>query len=272
MDPINSSHQRAKRFRRIGVALGLLAAIACLPVIRPLSAQDDRDEKGKIGPTLIEQYVQTKWRISEKSNAWREQKRIFQDRISLNERLMAETRERIEKVKKRIEDSKKKRDELQADRNALAKTASVFEERLEELEARTRKLLGRLPVPVKDEVKIYSQQIPKEGEKTTIKSRDRLAHMVAIWNQAAKFNGQISVVPEELKMQDGRSLQVEVLYLGLGQAYYASLDRKLAGTGTYSDEGWVWTPANEHAEAISNAIAIHGGSPAAFIRLPWTLR
>ena len=65
------------------------------------------------------------------------------------------------------------------------------------------------------------------------------------------------------------SAEVTVVYLGLGQAYYAAERGAVAGTGTAGPDGWVWFEAPAEADAIRRVIAIlQNTEPAAYVGLP----
>jgi hypothetical protein len=75
------------------------------------------------------------------------------------------------------------------------------------------------------------------------------------------------------KLADGTTAEVTALYVGIGQAYYVSGNKKAAGVGTASDEGWVWTPKNEAAREIARAISILKNEEAAdFVPLPIVIK
>ena len=44
-------------------------------------------------------------------------------------------------------------------------------------------------------------------------------------------------------MSLGRSAEVSSIYIGLGQAYFVSIDGQSAGMGVPTESGWSWTPA-----------------------------
>ena len=52
---------------------------------------------------------------------------------------------------------------------------------------------------------------------------------------------------EVRSFRDGNTAEVTALYLGIGQGYYVSASGTVAGVGTATADGWVWTPANDRA-------------------------
>jgi hypothetical protein len=85
---------------------------------------------------------------------------------------------------------------------------------------------------------------------------ERFVNVLGVLNEVSKFNGDITVRSELRPLPDGSSAEVQLLYVGLGQAYYATSDGGSAGVGRPGAEGWIWESADEHAPGIAEAIAI----------------
>jgi hypothetical protein len=63
--------------------------------------------------------------------------------------------------------------------------------------------------------------------------------------------------------------QVTAIYIGLGQAYYATQNGEAAAVGKPGPSGWVWTPTNPHGAAIARLASIlRNEQPAAFVQVP----
>ena len=139
------------------------------------------------------------------------------------------------------------------------------------LEERVRALLPRLPPPLRDRVKPLSQRLPDPEKSTEIKLSlsERFQNIVGILNEVNKFDREITTTSEIRSLPDGSSAEATALYFGIGQAYYASNTGNVAGTGTSSEKGWIWRPANDAAGRIAEAIAIlKNEKVAAFVQLP----
>ncbi len=67
---------------------------------------------------------------------------------------------------------------------------------------------------------------------------------------------------------DGR-LQMDVIYLGLAQAYAVSRDDRIAGHGVWNGEDWIWTWNPAWAGALRQAVRIvEGEQPPRWLNLP----
>jgi len=110
---------------------------------------------------------------------------------------------------------------------------------------RTKRLLERLPDPVRERVKPLSQRFPEDPADTKLSLGERFQNVIGVLNEVNKFNGEVSVTSEVRALANGSSAEVTALYLGIGQAYYVNASGDAAGIGTASADGWVWTPADE---------------------------
>ena len=96
-----------------------------------------------------------------------------------------------------------------------------------------------------------------------------MQNVVAMLNEADRFNSAITLAIEVRKDADGKDRQVQVLYLGLGQAYYADQGGTFAGTGVSAPEGWDWTANAALGKAIRKVIDIYENERGAeFVPVP----
>ena len=71
------------------------------------------------------------------------------------------------------------------------------------------------------------------------------------------------------KDAEGNERQVQVIYLGLGQAYFVDQNNTIAGRGAPGSEGWMWSFNNGLASKIRKIIGIYeNGLPAEFVSIP----
>jgi predicted RNase H-like nuclease (RuvC/YqgF family) len=264
---IMSTESRASRG---GVSLALAAAAALVAAgtgVGSAVGQDGPDVEG--ARTALEQWVQTRRVISQERRDWTLGREMLDDRIALVEREIASLRERIGEAQDSIADADRKRAELIESNERLQQASSSLAETAAQLEDRTKQLLARLPDPIRERVKPLSQRLPADPEDTQLSLSQRFQNVVGILNEVNKFNREISVTSEVRSLADGTTAEVAALYVGLGQAYYATSDGRAAGVGAPSAEGWAWSPADASAAEITRAIAIlKNEDVAAFVRLP----
>jgi hypothetical protein len=252
----------------------LVSAICaiCLLSTGSVSAEGDPISIGDTRAT-IEKWVETQRIISKEKRDLAVAKEILSERIELVEREIEALRGKITKAEENIAEADKKRMEMIEENEKLQETSAALESVVRSLENRTGELLKRLPAPIRKRVKPLSQQLPEDSEETKLSLSRRFQNVVGILNELNKFDREITVVSEVRTLPDGSSAQVKAMYLGIGQGYYTDQDGIVAGVGAPSDEGWIWTPANESAREISRAIAILNNEQVAdFVHLPVDIR
>ncbi len=234
-----------------------------------LLAEDDMGQKIENTRTIIEKWVETQRIISQEKKDFEIAKEMLNERIELVEREIESLKGKIGEAEENIAEADKKRAEMLDENEKLKEASSSLNDVLATLEGRTKELLASLPEPIKNRVKPLSQRLPEEPEKTELSTSERFQNVVGILNEVDKFNQEISVTSEVRTLEDGSSVEVASLYVGLGQAYYASANGEVAGLGLAAPGEWDWQSANEAAEQISKAISIlKNESVASFVQLP----
>lgn len=256
--------------RRAPVAAPALSLLlTSLTIGAPLLAQESTADAVAMTRSTLEQWVQTKTLVSKETREWVLGKEALTARMDVVKREIVALQKRIAEAESGIAEADRKRAELQAENDRLKETAAVLETHIAGLEQRLLQTLPRLPGPLLEKVKPLTQRVPQKDAPSTLSLGDRYATVVGVLNELHKWNREITVTSEVRAMPDGSSVEVAVLYAGLGQAWYAGGNGKVAGVGYAAADGFVWRPANELAPAIGKAIAVFKNEqPAAFVQLP----
>jgi hypothetical protein len=242
---------------------GILAAFA--------AASTAQAPTSPVDPTraAIERWVEARNVIGKEKRDWQLGRELLEARIDLVHREILAVRSRITEAEKNTAEADRKLEELSADNRRLVEAAGGLESLIAQLETRTRKLLPRLPEPLRERVKMLSQRIPEEGAPTRQSLGERFLNVVGVLNEVNKFQREITVTSEVRALGDGTSAEVTTVYIGIGQAYYATGNGKAAGFGAATADDWQWTPANGLAPQILKVIAIlKNEAPAEFVPLP----
>jgi hypothetical protein len=164
------------------------------------------------------------------------------------------------------------REEVEQKKIQLREASNAVKLRVVEFESQIRVLRKSLPPPLMETIDRLYLQLPEDSENTGKSVSSRMLVVVGILNEIDKFNNRIEVASELRNGPGGNEVQVQVLYLGLAQAYFVDQTGSFAGVGIPSREGWQWDNRPELAPPIARAIAIYENSePAAFVALPVVL-
>lgn len=218
---------------------------------------------------VLEKWVETRRIISQEKRDWQLGQELLNQRIDLVEGEIEALRDKIAEAQQSVTDTDLKRDELVQENERLKDASAMLAGAVKTLEARTTTLLQRLPDPIRERVKPLSQRMPDDPDDTTLSLSERFQNVVGVLNEINKFNREITVTSEVRSLADGNSAEVTALYLGIGPAFYVGANGTIAGAGTSSDTGWLWTPADRYAAQVAGAVAIlNNEQPASFVKLP----
>lgn len=244
----------------------LLYGLAALLVGSPLQAQDEAAVQKEIEKTkeIIAQYVKTRQEIARVKNEWKAYQELSQRRVDLYEREIRQLNETISKAEEETTQAEREiagiRDEIDVLRSANNIVASA----LPPIEDKLREMYQYFPSPLKKKVQSYVQQLGKGSQ-----ASNRLAIVVGILNEVDKFNAEFNFDTKEVDA-NGETRLVDVIYLGMGTAFYADKDGTVGGFGQPAAGEWTWTERNDLAPAILDAVLYYNGDikPAMLVDLP----
>ena len=232
-----------------------------------VSAQGSKFEEAR---THIEKWVQTRQLIARRNADWRVERESIGQSIGLLQReidLLKEAIDKSEQVDTEA-DAEKKRITLSLE--DLKKANKVVDAVLWGMERQALALMARFPDPLKDRTSNVRSRIPLEKKDLRGRSAaERMQNVVAMLNEADRFNSAITLAIEVRKDAEGKDRQVQALYLGLGHAYYADQGGSFAGVGVPGAEGWTWTVDAGLGSTIRKVIDIYENERSAeFVPVP----
>ena len=261
---------RGSRARRRGALLALaLAALAAVPAAaRPSDEQDTVEAVDNVRAAL-EEWVDVRRTISKEKRDWAEGKEILEERIEIVRNEIEALRKQIADTEAEIAEADEKQGDLVKQNEELQAATAELAQMVVGIEDRVQGLLKRLPDPINEKVQVLAQLIPEDKQTDKLSLGARFSTIVGILNEVNKAQLKIEMTSEIRELGSGDSAEVTALYIGISQAYYATADGRYAGKGTGTEQGWVWTPANDAAPEIAKAIAIlQSEEGAAFVKLP----
>lgn len=232
--------------------------LAALMTWGELPAADSDESGASLAATRegLAKWVETQQILAKEAQAWRDGREILEQRIALLSGEIADVEQRIAQAATSSAEAERKRDDLTHETRALSTSSSELTAVVVRLEGKVRQLTRQLPDSLRERVGPLSRRIPENPSDTTLSLSQRAQNVIGVLNEVNKFNGNVTVTSELRALPDGRNVEVQALYVGLGQAYYVTTSGDAAGVGTPTPEGWMWKPADDLAPLISQAIAI----------------
>ena len=252
---------------RLTLGALLSALLAFWLTSESVFAQGSKFEEAR---THIEKWVQTRQLIARRDADWRVERENIGQSVGLLQReidLLKEAIDKSEQVDSEA-DAEKKRITLSLE--DLKKANKVVDAALWGMERQALALMTSFPDPLKDRTSNVRSRIPLKKEDLRGRSAaERMQNVVAMLNEADRFNSAITLAIEVRKDAEGKDRQVQALYLGLGHAYYADQSGSFAGVGVPGAEGWTWTVNAELGSTIRKVIDIYENErKAEFIAIP----
>ena len=233
----------------------------------PVFAQQSKFDEAR---AHIEKWVQTRQLIAKRSADWRVEQENIGQSIGLLQREINLLKGEIDKSEQVDTEADAEKKRITLNLEDLKKANKVVDAALWGMERQALALMARFPNPLKDRISNVRSRIPLEKEDLRGRSAaERMQNVVAMLNEADRFNSAITLAIEVRKDTGGKDRQVQVLYLGLGQAYYADQGGTFAGAGVAGTEGWDWTVNAELGPTIRKVIDIYENERSAeFVPVP----
>lgn len=261
--------RKSKNKNRLSWAGTYLSAIGiCVLCLGAVFADTDSNEVENTRATL-EKWVETCRVISKEKRELMLSKEMLNKQIDIVKREIELLNKKTADAEKSITEADKKRAGMVEENEKLKEASGALFGAAGKLETRTGELLKQVPDSIAERIKPLSQRFPKNPDDSKLSISERFQNVIGILNEINKFNREITVTSEVRKLADGTSGEVTAMYVGIGHAYYVSASGDIAGIGTASPDGWIWSPANESADNIAKAISmLKNEQVAAFVRLP----
>lgn len=156
--------------------------------------------------------------------------------------------------------------------NLLMQSESELESVLDRVEAKLNVWQPLVPPALRDESEALFAKLPAPDRSAEVPPlSERVQTVVALLTSLENLQNSIHSVTEVLETKDGRR-QVDVLYIGLAQAFAVAPGNNWAAIGHPAADGWHWTLAPEWADSIRRAHRLYSREETAdLISLPLQL-
>ena len=234
-------------------------------------AQDSKFEEAR---THIEKWVQTRQLIAKRNADWRVERESIGQTIGLLQREIDLLKEAIDKSEQVDSESDAEKKRITLSLEDLKKANNVVDAALWGMERQALALMALFPDPLKDRTSNVRSRIPLEKKDLRGRSAaERMQNVVAMLNEADRFNSAITLAIEVRKDAEGKDRQVQALYLGLGHAYYSDQGGSFAGVGVPGETDWTWEEKPELGSTIRKVIDIYENERSAeFVPVPVNIK
>jgi septal ring factor EnvC (AmiA/AmiB activator) len=269
-------NQGRGRARRAWLGSALVAVLCALSVGASSAGQDPAQNPAP--PTLEEtrlvmgKWIETQQIISKERNEWQQSKEILTSRLELVKKETAGLEEKIQQARASVAETNAKRDELLAQHEVLKAASAQLAIAVGAMETEVRRLFKMLPEPIQTKLEPLHQRMPDDAEHVRVSPAERFQNVLGILNELNKANNELTVTYEVHDLADGKPSEVQVIYIGLAQAYYVCGSGE-AGIGRPSADGWKWERSAKIGPDVTTALEIvQGKHSPTFVSLPVKLQ
>ena len=242
-----------------------LLAVAGCGLASVVSAQSQLEDS----VSLLEQWVETERQTSEVQASWEAEKASMESLLSIYEQELETLVEIITNAERDTSEAEERRADLLERDTAVKAIESKVVKGLIAAEETLATLEAVLPPPLREELQPLFNSIPDDGEASKVAIGQRIQPVVAILTQVQKFNQVVTLVEDFREFDEGRTVQTETVYFGLGAAFYVDQANENAGIGVPGEAGWEWTEDNTLIPAIRSFVDIYRGKQQArYVELP----
>jgi hypothetical protein len=223
--------------------------------------------------TALEQWVTTRQLIAGETSDWATEKETLQQTTALYERELQRLDEQLSGTETRNTQAEREQAELEERKEELMRAMNTLASSVAEMEGALRKLSREFPPALVNRIEPLIARLPENSQDTRLSAIERMQTVIGLLNEVEKFNEAVTLETEVKADPDGREVQVQTLYLGLGQAFFVDASGEFAGIGLSGGTGWEWQTRSELSPRIRELIAVYENrQPADFVSLPLTVR
>jgi Protein of unknown function (DUF3450) len=218
--------------------------------------------------TKLEQWVLTKQITSEESAAWASEKTKLGELNGLRRQEIEQLKEFAAAAGERVTELAGKREAYAEEEKNLKTWRRALETTVTELESRVRTMIPVFPLPLRDDVAEAIIRLEEGNDAAEAPLQQRARDVMMVLQAYQKHQNEITVLTEVREL-GGQRREVEVLYLGLDEAWYVDASGRFSGVGQPTSEGWQWREENGLASRVRQAIDLQAQrAEPAFATLP----
>lgn len=212
------------------------------------------------------QWIEARQLLGKESAAWTEEMASLEELNAIREKETAQLGEFIDAAGARVEELAGKTKSLSEESVALKSWRAKLETDLSSLEAELKPLLPRFPPVLREKMEESLLRIESPDLEAPLQNRAR--DVLLVLQACLEFQNAVTVASEVREIA-GQRREVEVLYVGITQAWYVDPTNQFSGQGIPGDSGWTWNEDNRIATQVRSAIEVQTRrSVPAFVELP----
>jgi hypothetical protein len=212
------------------------------------------------------EWIETRRLIGEEASAWQTEKNSLAELNAIRAKETTQLDAFVQAATVRIGELTNRKGALAKEQTDLKAWRAKLEADLSALEAGLRPLLPRFPAPLRE--KIQESLVRIESPEADQPLQNRARDLLLVLQACLEFQNTLTL-HNEVREIGGERREVEVLYLGMTQAWYVDAAGRHSGHGVPGEQGWIWSEDPAIASRVRSAIEIQARrATPAFVELP----
>lgn len=214
----------------------IIPIVAVMVIANGMVAQNS--QQVELARERIQKWVETRQVISKESSDWKVQKESLLSTKELLQQQLSGLKDSLADLEGNETTADSKRAELTQEKKNLDAATNSVKAKIADLELQVKEYIKYFPVAFASQVDPLLRRMPEDPYKpgrTTVS--ERLQNIVGIVQAASKFNSTLHLFRETVEV-DGHEIQVDVLYWGMGIAYFVDQKSAYAGYKYPTADGW----------------------------------
>ena len=220
--------------------------------------------------TIIQEWVQTEQLIGEESSEWNIEKAALLDVRGALENEISELTKRLEESEEEAVGAAQQRTELLEQKTEIEETTLSLLDGIDTLEAQVEEAFALLPTPLAKRLQPFRNKLKSGIKQGNLPLRQRVDTLLSLLQAISLFHRNITLERQEFSLEDGISREFQVMYFGLGIAYFVNESGTVAGFGSPSQNGWTWKRDDSLAREIATGVdMLNNQAMPRFLKLPF---
>ena len=220
--------------------------------------------------TIIQEWVQTEQLIGEETTEWNIEKAALLDIRNALKTEIIELDKRLEEFEEEALGATKQRTELLEQKSEIEETTRSLVESVNALQIQVEEAFKLLPTPLAKRLKPFRQKLNYHKERNNASLRHRIDTLLSLLQTIFLYHRNIALERQEFSLEDRVSREFQVIYFGLGIAYFVNESGTVAGYGSPSKDGWVWKRDDSLAQEIATGVdMMNNQAMPRFLKLPF---
>lgn len=223
---------------------------------------------GSVVQKNVEDWVLTRQLISREAADWEAEKQTLSELNKIRKRETEQLDEYVKVSGDRVREIDEKRKEFEAEVVESKAWRKGLKGAITDFEGRLRHEIPRFPPALRRQMEDAVKRVEHPDPERPL--QDRTRDVLTVLQAYLNFNNTITI-DADIREIDGTDREVEIIYLGMTQAWYVDRSGKHSGYGAPTSTGWEWTADNSVSSKVRQAIDIQSRKTApGFVILPFS--